>query len=116
MASGTKPPKFFPFSKFLSRDLVYFFVRDVRFISNITVESGGMLFMYRRADKSLDPTRKETSSEVCQGRARFQQDRDASCYQEFFLEGKVPKEIHAILTESLDCFLPGRAKDLSTPL
>ena len=34
----------------------------------------------------------------------------------FFLQGNVPKEIHAILTETLACFLPGRAKDLSAPL
>ena len=34
----------------------------------------------------------------------------------FFLQGKVLKEIHAILTETLACFLPGRAKDLSAPL
>jgi len=32
-----------------------------------------------------------------------------------FLQGKVPKQIHAILTETLACFLPGRAKDLSAP-
>jgi len=32
------------------------------------------------------------------------------------LQGKAPKEIHAILTETLACFLPGRAKDLSAPL
>jgi len=31
-------------------------------------------------------------------------------------QGKVPKEIHAILTEALACFVPGRAKDLSAPL
>jgi len=31
----------------------------------------------------------------------------------FFLQGKAPKEIHAILTEILACFLPGRSKDLS---
>ena len=56
-------------------------------------------------------------SEACQGRARFQQHRDASCHQGFFsLEGKAPKEIHAILTETLACFLTGRAKDLSEPL
>jgi len=30
-----------------------------------------------------------------------------------FLQGKALKEIQAILTETLDCFLPGRAKDLS---
>ena len=34
----------------------------------------------------------------------------------FFLQGKAPKEIDAILTETLACFLPGRAKDLSAPL
>jgi len=32
------------------------------------------------------------------------------------LKGKAPKEIHAILTETLACFLLGRAKDLSAPL
>jgi len=33
----------------------------------------------------------------------------------FFLQGKAPKEIHTILTETLACFLPGRAKDLPAP-
>jgi len=33
-----------------------------------------------------------------------------------FLQDKAPKEIHAILTETLTCFLPGRANDLSEPL
>jgi len=31
-------------------------------------------------------------------------------------QGKAPKEIHATLTETLACFLLGRAKDLSVPL
>ena len=34
----------------------------------------------------------------------------------FFLQGKAPKEIHAILTETLAYFLPGRAKDLTASL
>jgi len=34
----------------------------------------------------------------------------------FFLQGKALKEIHAILTETLACFLLGWAKDLSAPL
>ena len=35
-------------------------------------------------------------------RARFQQHGDARCHQVFFsLQGKAPKEIHAILTETL---------------
>jgi hypothetical protein len=56
-------------------------------------------------------------SEACQGRPRFQQHRDASCHQVFFfLQDKAPKEIHAILTATLACFLPGQAKDLSASL
>ena len=54
--------------------------------------------------------------EACQGCAQFQQYRDMSCHQVFYpLQDKTPKEIHAILTETLACFLPGRAKDLSAP-
>ena len=34
-------------------------------------------------------------------RAQFQQHRDVSCHQVFFLQGKVPKEIHTILSEIL---------------
>jgi len=33
-----------------------------------------------------------------------------------FLHGQAPKEIHAILTKTLACFLPGRAKHLSAAL
>jgi len=33
-----------------------------------------------------------------------------------FLKGVEPKEIHAILTETLAFFLPGQAKDLSASL
>ena len=38
------------------------------------------------------------------------------CHQVIFVQGKTPKEIHAILTEILVCFLHDRAKDLSAPL
>jgi len=41
--------------------------------------------------------------------ARFQQHRDASCHQDFFLRGKAPKEIHAILTETLGEHTPSYA-------
>jgi len=34
----------------------------------------------------------------------------------FPLQGKAPKEIDATLRETLTCFVPGRAKDLSAPL
>jgi hypothetical protein len=33
--------------------------------------------------------------------ARFQQHRDTSCHEVFSLQGKAPKEIHAILIETL---------------
>jgi len=66
---------------------------------------------YRGADKSLArPGRK-------QARKHFRDARDFNNIQTraviklFFLQGKAPKEIHAILTETLACFLPGRAKD-----
>jgi len=42
--------------------------------------------------------------------ARFQQHRDASCHRDFFsLQGKAPKEIHAILTETLGEHAPSYA-------
>ena len=73
----------------------------------------------RGADKSLADSGRKQSSEACQGRARFQQHRDASCHQvppPPSPQGKAPKEIHVILTETLACFVPSRAKDLSAPL
>ena len=77
----------------------------------------GKQSLYRGADKSLArPGRKEARKH----------DRDARDFNnietraviEFFfiLQGKAPKEIHAILTETLAFFLPGRAKDLSASL
>ena len=43
-------------------------------------------------------------------RARFQQHLDASCHQVFsFLQGKVPKEFHAILTKILGEHAPSYA-------
>ena len=75
------------------------------------------VLIYRGADKSLArPGRKQTQNHVRE--ARFQQHRAASCHQGFFffLQGKAPKEIHAILTETLACFLPGRSKDLSASM
>jgi len=64
--------------------------------------------MYRGADKFLARPGRETSSEVCQGRA----------LSSFFfpLQCKAPKEIHAILTETLASLIHDRAKELSAPL
>ena len=66
--------------------------------------------------------RDERSHSTAQYRKHVRDARDFNSIEKrtvikcfFFMEGKVPKEIHAILTETLGCFLPGRAKDLSAP-
>ena len=62
------------------------------------------------ADKSLArPERKEARKLVRD--ARDFRNIETRAVITFFLQGKAPKEIHAILTETLASFLPGRAKD-----
>jgi len=72
--------------------------------------------LYRGADESLArPGRKQARKHVRDG-SDFNNIETRAVIKLFFLQGKAPKEIHAILTEILACFLPGRAKDLSAPL
>ena len=67
------------------------------------------------ADKSLArPGRKQARKHVRD--ARDFNNIETRVVIIFFLQGKARKEIHGILTETLACFLPGRAKDLSAPL
>jgi len=71
---------------------------------------------YRDADKSLArPGRKQARKHVRDARY-FNNIETRAVIKIFFLQDKAPKEIHAILTETSACFLPGRAKDLSSPL
>jgi hypothetical protein len=42
-------------------------------------------------------------------RTRFQQHRDASSHQVFFLQDKAPKEIYAILSKTLGEYAPSYA-------
>jgi len=71
------------------------------------------LISYRGADKSLArPGRKQSQMHVSDARD-FENIETRPVIKFFFLQGKAPKEIHATLTETLACFLPGRAKDLS---
>ena len=71
--------------------------------------------VYRSADKSLAwPGRKQARKHVRD--ARDFNNIETRAIKFFFLQGKAPKEIHAILIETLACFLPSRAKDLSAPL
>jgi len=73
--------------------------------------------MYRGADKSLArPGKKQARKHVRDARD-FNNIETRAVIKNFLpLQGKAPKEIHAILTETLACFLPDRAKDLSAPL
>ena len=68
------------------------------------------------ADKSLArPGRKRARKHV-RDACDFNEIEMRAVIKFFFLQGKVPKEIHAILTETSAFFLPVRAKDLSAPL
>jgi len=69
---------------------------------------------YQDADNSLSrPGRKQARKHVRDARD-FNNIETRAVIKFLFLQGKEPKEIHAIMTEILACFLPDRAKDLST--
>jgi len=73
------------------------------------------MWLYRVADKSLTrPGRKQAQKHVRD--ARDFDNIETRAVKFLLLQGKAPKENHAILTEPLAYFLPGRAKDLSAPL
>jgi hypothetical protein len=77
----------------------------------------GWMVYYRGADKSLArPRRKQARKHVKDARYFNNIEKRAVIKCFFFLQGKVPKEIHAILTETLACFLPVQVKDFSAPL
>jgi len=73
-------------------------------------------YNYWGADKSLVwPGRKQAQKHV-RDTCDFNKIKMQAVIKFLFLRGKALKEIHAILTETLTCFLPDRVKDLSTPL
>ena len=75
-----------------------------------------LLLLYQGADKSLArPGRKQTWKHV-RDTWIFNNIETQAVIKFLLLQGKTPKEIHDILTETLACFLPGRAKDLTAPL
>jgi len=74
------------------------------------------MYIYRGADNSLArPGRKQARKHVRVARD-LKKIVMRAVIKFLSLQGKAPNEIHAILTETLICFLPGRAKDLSAPL
>ena len=75
------------------------------------------LCIYRGAGKSLArPGRKQTRKYVRDARDLNNIETRTVIKFLFPLQGKAPKVIHAIVTETLACFLLGRAKDISAPL
>jgi len=78
--------------------------------------TGWLVGKYRGADKSLArPGRKQARKHIRDARD-VNKIETRTVIKFLFLQGKAPKEIHAILTETLAAFLPGRAKDLSASL
>jgi len=72
---------------------------------------------YRGAGKSLArPGRKKQARKHVRDARDFNNIETRAVIKLFFLQDKAPMEIYVILTETLACFLPGRAKDLSAPL
>jgi len=92
---------------------------EERIISIVTINGLGFEMgknLYRGADKSLARRgRKQTRKHVKDARD-FNNIETQAVIRYFFLQDKVPKEIHAILTKTFTSFLLGRAKDLSAPL
>jgi len=73
--------------------------------------------VYRGPDKSLArPGRKQVKKHITDARDFNNNETRAVIKFPPPLQGKGPKEIHAILTETLACILPGWAKDLSAPM
>ena len=71
--------------------------------------------IYRGADKYLARTGRKQARKHVRDTHDFN-NIETRAVIKFFLQGKAPKEIHAIMTQTLACFLPGRAKDLSVLL
>jgi len=73
-------------------------------------------FKYRGADTSLTRPGRTQARKHVQDARDFNNIETRALIKIFPLQCKAPKEIHAILTETLASFLPVRAKDLSAPL
>jgi len=75
-----------------------------------------MCSFYRGANKSLARLGRKRARKYVRDARDFDNIETQAVIKFVFLQGKAPKEIHAILTATYTCFLPGRAKDLSTRL
>ena len=94
-------------------------MNPIHTLLNYFFENYCNVILYRGSDKSLArPGRKQARKHVRDARD-FNNIETRTAIKFFFflfpLQGKAPKEIHTILTETLACFLPGWAKDFSAP-
>ena len=101
--------------------------RAISTTSRRELSSNYVSFLQGKAPKEIHDILTETLARFFPGRAKdlsaplyyiihFNNIETRAVIKFFFLQGKAPKEIHDILTETSACFLPGRAKDLSAPL
>jgi len=74
------------------------------------------LNIHRGADKSLSRSGMKQARKHVRDARDFNNIETRAVIKLFPLQDKAPKKIHAILRETLTCFLPGLAKDLSAPL
>ena len=72
--------------------------------------------LYRGADKSLARSGRKQARKHIRDARGFNNIETRAVIKFVFLQGKAPKEIQAILTETLACLLPVRAEDLSASL
>jgi len=75
-----------------------------------------LFLIYRGAGKSLARQGRKQARKHVRDTRDFNNIETRAVTKFVFLQGKAPKEIHAILTETLVCVLPGRANYLSAPL
>jgi len=81
----------------------------------LLVNAFGSNILYRGTNKSLARSGRKQARKHVRDAYDFN-NIETRAIINFFLKGKAPKEIHTILTETLVCFLPGRAKDLTAPV
>ena len=81
----------------------------IRFENILYFNAGG-------ADKSLARPRRKQPRKYVRDASDMNKIEMTAAIKFLFLQGKAPKEIHAILIGALACFLPFRAKDFSAPL
>jgi len=98
------------------------FAASIVFRTNLKLEAASssetLIPIYRGADKSFARTGRKQARKHVRDVRDFNniETRAVIKFFFFFLQGKAPKEIHAIVTEILACFLPSRVKELSAPL